>query len=171
MSARLVSPIFHNWQRRPYYKNPGPILRYMTRLSVSYYPFSPTNTSMREFIHRVNTNQQKEHTEKKFQFIENISNFGTKSSIKAEYRNGDVLELETEAYSVDEILFKLMAKRLDLEDQLEWAECHTLLTLEEEALRGAAKSEDSASSKKAAAKKPAGKGGAKPAGKPQAKKK
>lgn len=86
--------------------------------------------------------------------------FGVKSSVLAEYRNGDKIELSGEDHNADELLWKLMYKRQEIEDQLEWAECHTLLTLEEEALMVGGAKRDEAGGK---GKGKGGKGGKAPA--------
>jgi len=87
--------------------------------------------------------------------------------VYAEYRTGDKITLQAEEHTAEELLYKLMYKRHDIENQLEWAEANTLLTLEEEALMvGGAKKQEEGGGKKGASK---GKGP--PKGKPPPKKK
>lgn len=104
------------------------------------------------------------HTEKNFKLNLEFAPFGAPATVVAEYRNGDKLELSAENHNAEELLAKLMYKRHDLEDQLEWAECHTLLTLEEEAMMvgGSKRDEQGGKGGKGGKKAPA-KGGAKPA--------
>jgi hypothetical protein len=116
----------------------------------------------------VNTRQQLLHTERDFELKVDVAPFGTKAAVLVQYRNGDKLELCAEENNCDELLYKLMAKRFEMEDQMEYAETHTLLTLEEEALMvGGAKRDDKggkggkAPVKGKAPAKPAAKGGKK----------
>lgn len=88
----------------------------------------------REFYKRVNTRQQHEHTEKGFQIELLLENFGYHATVEAEYKNGDKLTLDGESHTAEDLLKLLMYKRLDLEEQFDWTESHTMLTLEEEAL-------------------------------------
>lgn len=89
---------------------------------------------LREFYKQVNTRQQHEHTEKGFQIELLLENYGYHATVEAEYRNGDKLSVDGESHTAEDILKVLMYKRLDLEEQFDWAETHTMLTLEEEAL-------------------------------------
>jgi len=137
--SRFFWPEHHKFQRRPWYKNTGPVFRYMKSMTIRYYPFAPTAVHVSELYRKINTRQQLEHTEKGFKLEQKFENFGYRSTVEAVYRNGEKLTLCGETHNAEDLLKLLMYKRLDLEEQWNWVESKTMLTLEEEAAMFAAK--------------------------------
>eukprot|EP01125_Pyxidicula_operculata_P006697 TRINITY_DN2302_c0_g1_i1.p1 TRINITY_DN2302_c0_g1~~TRINITY_DN2302_c0_g1_i1.p1 ORF type:complete len:166 (+),score=44.69 TRINITY_DN2302_c0_g1_i1:18-515(+) len=162
--AKIVVPKYYKWQLQPYWKSNGPLLRHMSKLTVSYYPHSPNLNSLNQFLSMVHSKKQQIYKEKQFEFKEQQMAFGERAKIDVEYRNGEKLTLDAEGSSWQEIINKLRIKRLDMEEQMDWVMVNTHITIEEEAAMGGAADlkKDKDSKKKGGDKKAGGaKGGGK----------
>eukprot|EP01124_Arcella_intermedia_P019120 TRINITY_DN26257_c0_g1_i1.p1 TRINITY_DN26257_c0_g1~~TRINITY_DN26257_c0_g1_i1.p1 ORF type:complete len:168 (+),score=46.81 TRINITY_DN26257_c0_g1_i1:38-505(+) len=134
--AKVVVPSHFKWQRNYYQRSACPLLRYMNKLDVRYYQFSPNKANMLEFVKIATSRKQTPYVEKNFKYTLTHVPFGQRASIDIEYRNGDKLALDTENMTIKEMLDRLRMKRLDLENHLEWFLVSTHVTLEEEAAMG-----------------------------------